>query len=294
VDPETLRRLAADPDELDAELAAWAAARRDVALRSERARRAVLRAALLARESDGGRALAAVARRPPPPARLPRRGVRGGLATVRRHRLATPAHARHAARLLRARAVAALRGHDVTFGGFAFLGRGVALAAPRGRGRLVVGPWSWLGSGTAVRAHRGRVTLGPKVVLGTRVTINSHLDVAIGEGALLADDVHVVDFDHRFDRLTLPIRAQGIVTAPVRIGADVWIGRGATLVRGVDVGRGSVVGAGAVVTRDLPPFAVAVGVPARVIGSRLPAGMDPEEAAARLARGLPLPGDPVA
>lgn len=293
MDAETLRRLAADPDEVDAALAAWAAARRDVLLRDAGARRAVLRAALLARELDGGRALAAVVRRPPPDVRLPRRGPRAALATVRTHRLVTVAHARHAVRLLRARAGAAARGQDVRFGGLAFLGRGVELVAPRGRGRLHVGPWCWLGDGTALRAHRGRVTLGPKAVLGSRVTVNAHLDVAIGAGALLADDVHLVDMDHRTDRLDLPIRSQGIATAPIRIGADVWIGRGATVVGGVDVGRGSVVGAGAVVTRDLPPFSVAVGVPARPVRSRLPAGMDPDDAADRLERGLPLPGDPV-
>lgn len=293
MDAEALRRLAADPDELDAALAEWGRERRHALLRSERARRAVLRAALLARELDGGRAVTPVIRRPPPPSRLPRRGPWQALATARRLRIATPMHARHLVRLMRARTGAALAGHDVAFGGLAFLGRRVELVAPRGRGRLAIGPWTWIGTGTALRAHRGRITLGPKVVLGSRVTVNAHLDVAIGEGALLADDVHVVDFDHRTDRLDLPIRSQGIVAAPVRVGEDVWIGRGATLVRGVDVGRGSVVGAGAVVTRDLPPFSVAVGVPARVVRSRLPAGLDPHEAADLVARGLPLPGDPV-
>ena len=293
MDAGTLRRLAADPDEVEAGLGAWAAARRDAVLRSERARRAVLRAALLARELDGGRALAGVVRRPPPPTRFPRCGPAVALATVRTHRLLTVAHARHAVRLVAARAGAARRRQDVRFLGAAFLGRHVELVAPRGRGRLVVGPWSWLGDDVALRAHGGRLTLGPKVVLGTRVTVNAHLDVAIGEGALFADDVHVVDMDHRTDRPDVPIRAQGIVTAPVRVGADVWVGRGATLLRGVDVGRGSVIGAGAVVTTDLPPFSVAVGVPARPVRSRLPAGMDADEAADRLARGLPLPGDPV-
>jgi acetyltransferase-like isoleucine patch superfamily enzyme len=293
MDAGTLRRLAADPDEAEAALAAWAAARADALLRTERARRALLRTALLARELDGGRALAAVVHRPPPPTRFPRVGPMGAVRTVRTHGLATAAHARHALRLVRARAGAARRGQDVRLLGPVFLGRRVELVAPRGRGRLLVGPWCWLGDGAALRAHRGRLTLGPKVVLGSRVTLNAHLDVAVGEGTLLADDVHVVDMDHRTDRLDVPIRAQGIATAPVRIGADVWIGRGATVVRGVDVGRGSVVGAGAVVTDDLPPFSVAVGVPARPVRSRLPAGMDPDEAADLLSRGLPIPGDPV-
>jgi acetyltransferase-like isoleucine patch superfamily enzyme len=293
VDGGTLRRLAADADEVEAALAAWAVARRDAVLRTERARRALLRAALLARELDGGRALAAIARRPPPPTRFPRTGPAAAVAAVRDHRLATASHARHMARLARARLAASRRGQDVRFGGLAFLGRRVELVAPRGRGRLIVGPWCWVGTGTALRAHRGRLTLGPKVVLGTRVTVNAHLDVAIGDGALFADDVHVIDMDHRTDRLDVPIRAQGTVAAPVRVGADVWVGRGATLLRGVDVGRGSVIGAGAVVTADVPPFSVAVGVPARPVRSRLPAGMDPDEAADRLSRGLPLPGDPV-
>jgi len=293
VDADGLRRLARDPEELEDAIAAWAAARRDALLRTASARRALIRTALLARELDGGRALTAVARRPPPRSRLPRLGLRGGVATIRRNRLATPAHAVHAMRQLRARARAALRGHDVAMGGLVLLARDVELVAPRGRGRLVIGPWTWIGSGSAVRAHGGRITLGPKVVLGADVTVNAMLDVAIGEGSLLADDVLVIDFDHRTDRVDVPIRAQGTVSSPVRIGDDVWIGRGATVVRGVDVGTGCVVGAGAVVTRDLPPFSVAVGAPARVVRSRLPAGMDPQEAAARLARGLTLPGDPV-
>jgi phosphonate metabolism protein (transferase hexapeptide repeat family) len=54
----------------------------------------------------------------------------------------------------------------------------------------------------------------------------------------------------------------------VTIGHDVWIGHGATILAGVNVGTGAVIGAGAVVSKDVPPYAVAVGVPARVIKYR--------------------------
>ena len=56
-----------------------------------------------------------------------------------------------------------------------------------------------------------------------------------------------------------------------RIGHDVWIGHGATVMAGVSIGSGAVIGAGAVVTKDIPPYAIAVGVPAKVIRYRFPA-----------------------
>lgn len=56
----------------------------------------------------------------------------------------------------------------------------------------------------------------------------------------------------------------------ITIGHDVWIGHGAVVMPGVNIGTGAVVGAGAVVTKDVPPYAVAVGVPARTIRTRFP------------------------
>jgi len=56
---------------------------------------------------------------------------------------------------------------------------------------------------------------------------------------------------------------------PVLIGDDVWIGIGAIILQGIRIGRGSIIGAGAVVTRDIPPYSIAMGTPARVTGSRL-------------------------
>ena len=225
------------------------------------------------RELDGGRALRSLADREPASATYERWGAARSLRFAREHRMLTRLHAVHALRLMRARARVARRRSDVRLHGMSFLGRDVDLTAPRGSGRLVVGPWCWVGDGVALRSHAGRVTIGAKSVIGGGTTINSYLDVTIGEGALFADDVHVTDFDHRTDRLDLPIKDQGIVTSPVRIGPDVWLGRGVTVLRGVDIGRGSVVGAHSVVTRDIPPYSVAVGAPARVVRSRL-AGPD--------------------
>ena len=270
MDGERLRRLGMDPDVTRSALAAWWTSRG--ASPAEALERAgdVLTAAHLVRELDGGRTLDGLADRAPADASAERWGLRRGWRFAREHRMLTRMHAVHVARLVRARLGVRRRRADVRLHGMSFLGRHVELTAPCGEGRLVVGPWCWIGDGVALRAHQGRVTVGAKAVIGGGTTVNAYLDVSIGDGALIADDVHITDFDHRIERLDVPIRDQGIVTSPVRIGPDVWLGRGATVLRGVDIGRGSVIGANAVVTRDIPPYSVAVGVPARVVRSRGP------------------------
>ena len=82
--------------------------------------------------------------------------------------------------------------------------------------------------------------------------------------------LHIV-IDRHFDDLSRPIKDQGIVKSPVRIGPDVWMGTRVTILRGSRVGRGSVLGAHAVVRGRIPPYSVAVGAPARVVNSRKPA-----------------------
>lgn len=59
-----------------------------------------------------------------------------------------------------------------------------------------------------------------------------------------------------------------MVGAPISIGEDVWIGRGVFVGKGVSIGQGAVIGANSVVVKDIPPYAVAVGAPARVIKYR--------------------------
>jgi hypothetical protein len=152
--------------------------------------------------------------------------------------------------------------------GFVFMDRGVEIFARRGYARLVLGRWVHLGANTALRCHEGTLTLGDKSVLARDVSINCYLDVEIGDSALIADGVYISDFDHNFADVTRPIKDQGIAKSRVRIDRDVWLGTKVTVCRGVLIGQGAVVGANAVVTRDLPPYAVAVGAPARVMKDR--------------------------
>jgi acetyltransferase-like isoleucine patch superfamily enzyme len=92
--------------------------------------------------------------------------------------------------------------------------------------------------------------------------------VVVGDGVRIAPHAMLIAADHVFDDPHTPIRQQGLRPQPIVIEDDVWIAGRVTITAGVRVGRGSVLGAGAVVTTDIPPYSVAVGVPARVIRSR--------------------------
>jgi acetyltransferase-like isoleucine patch superfamily enzyme len=161
-----------------------------------------------------------------------------------------------------------LRNPHVITRGFVFMDRGAELYARRGYGRLILGRWIHLGVRTALRCHEGTLSLGDKGVLARDISINCYLDVEIGDSALIADNVYISDFDHKFADLEMPIKDQGIVKSRVRIERNVWLGTKVTVSRGVTIGEGAVVGANAVVTRDLPAYSVSVGVPARVIRDR--------------------------
>ncbi len=95
--------------------------------------------------------------------------------------------------------------------------------------------------------------------------------ITIGNGVRIAPYVFIIAANHRFEDLERPIYQQGLANAPVTIADDVWIGARVTVTAGVSIGCGSVIGAGAVVTKDIPPYSIAVGVPARVVKSRKPA-----------------------
>ncbi|HEX2904041.1 MAG TPA: acyltransferase [Jatrophihabitans sp.] len=160
-----------------------------------------------------------------------------------------------------------LHPHVITQG-MVFLGKRVEIEVRPGYGRLVLGRWVHLGDGTSLRCHEGSLRIGDKTVFGRNIVVNAYLDISIGGSCIIADMVYVTDFDHVFADVEVPIKDQGIAKLPVRVGDDVWLGTKATVVRGTSIGSGSVVAAHAVVTRNLPPFSVAAGVPARLLRDR--------------------------
>ncbi|CCH34496.1 Acetyltransferase (isoleucine patch superfamily)-like protein [Saccharothrix espanaensis DSM 44229] len=183
---------------------------------------------------------------------------------VLRHRAYTPWYLVRYWRLLRFR----LANPHVVLRGMVFLGKNVDLHCRPGYGRLEIGRWVHIGDGNAIRCHEGSLRIGDKAVFGKDNTVNCYLDVEIGAATLVADWVYICDFDHVTADIALPIKDQGIVKSPVRIGPDCWLGTKVTVTRGTRIGRGCVLGAHAVVRGDVPDYKIAVGIPARVVKDR--------------------------
>ncbi|WP_067108572.1 acyltransferase [Sphingopyxis granuli] len=92
--------------------------------------------------------------------------------------------------------------------------------------------------------------------------------VFIGENVMIAPNVVIVAFDHGTARTDIPMAQQENVEAPVHIEDDVWISANVTIGKGVRIGKGSIIGANSYVNRDIAPYSIAAGVPAKVIKSR--------------------------
>ena len=130
-------------------------------------------------------------------------------------------------------------------------------------GTLEVGEGCAVGAGSRLLVRDGTLRIGAGAVLGERCALTAHADIEIGEGAVLGDDAVVVDFDHRHDDPETPVRLQGILGAPVVIGAHARIGARVVVQRGVTIGERAEVAAQSVVTRDVAPGARVGGVPAQ-------------------------------
>lgn len=156
------------------------------------------------------------------------------------------------------------------------LGRRVAIddyvlldASGAGEAGIGIGDDVIISRNCVVQGKTGPVSIGHKTDLGCNVIISSGGGVVIGNSVLIAGNCYIGGGRYIADRLDIPMMEQGVYTkGPVVIEDDVWLGAGAVVLDGVRVGKGCIVGAGAVVTKDLPDYAIAVGVPAKIIKMR--------------------------
>lgn len=138
-------------------------------------------------------------------------------------------------------------GNRVTIGKYAIIRPGNLYGGELGEGLRVgdhsnIGPYSYIGCS-------GFISIGNNVMISPRVSIYAE--------------------NHVFDSTEDTIKSQGVKRKTVVIEDDCWIAANSIILAGVTIGKGSVVAAGSVVSKDVPPYSVVAGVPARIIKSRL-------------------------
>lgn len=109
----------------------------------------------------------------------------------------------------------------------------------------------------------GDVIIGDNSLIGMGNTLIG--PITIGKNVIFAQNIVASALNHEYIDPAIPIQAQKIITKAIVIEDDCWIAANAVITAGVRIGKHSVIAAGAVVTKDIPPYSVAVGNPAKVI-----------------------------
>lgn len=118
-----------------------------------------------------------------------------------------------------------------------------------------------------------KISIGSNVVIrpGTMLSADTRDGdelgtIEIDDDVLLGPGIHIYVDNHAFHDLSIPVIEQGhYPTKPVKVERGAWIGAGVIILPGCSIGRNAIVGAGSIVTKDVPPFSVAVGNPACVV-----------------------------
>lgn len=159
--------------------------------------------------------------------------------------------------------------HRIGLGDNVVIERDAFLCADGDNSSIEIGADSYLSCHCMLKTSGGWIKIGKSCTVNSFAVLYGQGGLEIGDGVRIAAHAVIVPMDHVFENPDVPIWTQGESKKGIKIENDVWIGVGVKVLDGVIIGKGSVIGAGAVVTKDIPPFSVAVGVPARVIRKRL-------------------------
>ena len=131
-----------------------------------------------------------------------------------------------------------------------------------------IGAGVFLGRNSILSCKNGDIVLGARVNIGFNCEVFSGSRVTLGADTLVAAYCYFIGGDHNPQDIEASVTQQASQSHGIEIGQKCWFGAGVKVLDGITVGRNAIVGAGAVLTRSVPDYALAVGVPARVVRDR--------------------------
>ncbi len=160
--------------------------------------------------------------------------------------------------------------NNIEVGSESFIARGASIVIRTPNTRVLLGNKVALDKGVIINASSDNccIEIGDFTYIGPYTCISGPGNVKIGKHCLIAAHSGIVANNHIFSDPTEVISNQGVTRQGVVIEDNCWLGYGVKVLDGVTIGEGSVIGAGAVVTKDIPAYSVAVGIPAKVVRSR--------------------------
>lgn len=125
----------------------------------------------------------------------------------------------------------------------------------------------------------GGINIQRKAIIARDIMIGNHSGIGegsiiskytrIGDNVMMGPQCYIYTRNHRHDNIDIPMIKQGVEDwKPVTIEDDVWIGSRVTILPGVHIGKGVIIGAGSVVTKDIPPYTIVAGNPAKIVKYR--------------------------
>lgn len=133
-------------------------------------------------------------------------------------------------------------------------------------GDVEIGTNVFIHENVLVRSFNYSISIGENTTINRNTVVEGQ--VTIGANCSIAPNVVIVGQNHNFSDKSQIIKAQGNSSKGIVIQDDVWIGANASILDGVTIGEGAIVAAGAVVTKDVAPYSIVGGVPAKLLKTR--------------------------
>ena len=164
-------------------------------------------------------------------------------------------------------------GHKIHIGSNVIIDDNVVLDAKGDNNAgITIGDSVMISRNTVLSCKGGDIQIANDISIGINAIVHACTgsDVRIGRYTVVAAFTYLIGGGlYVTDRLDVPMKLQGVESrGGITVGEDVWIGANVQILDGVEVGNGSILAAGAVVTRDVEPFSVTGGVPAKLLRKR--------------------------